>query len=208
MPLCARCSGMYLGAMLGLVFQSIVGTRRGGNPPRGVMVILGTFVVAFAVDGLNSYLSLFPGAPTLYEPQNWLRLFTGTGMGLVIAAALYPAFHYTMWRQRDSRPAIPGIRSVMILITLASLLDLTVLSENSWILYPLALVSAAGVLVILTMVYGMIGSFVFRAENRIDSLPQIFLPLLGGFGVATLQIALLDFGRYFLTGTWEGFHLG
>ena len=25
LPLCARCSGMYLGAVMGLVFQSIVG---------------------------------------------------------------------------------------------------------------------------------------------------------------------------------------
>jgi hypothetical protein len=34
------------------------------------------------------------------------------------------------------------------------------------------------------------------------------LPLTGGFGLALLQIALLDFGRYALTGTWDGFHLG
>jgi hypothetical protein len=32
--------------------------------------------------------------------------------------------------------------------------------------------------------------------------------LVGGFGVALLQIAAFDFVRYFLTGAWSGFHLG
>src|SRR5512136_675509 len=55
LPLCARCSGMYLAAMLGLTFQTISAPRRGGMPPRRVRIILGLFVVAFAVDGLNSF---------------------------------------------------------------------------------------------------------------------------------------------------------
>jgi len=88
-PLCARCSGMYLGAMLGLAFQALTSRRRAGMPPRGVLVFLGVLVLAFGVDGVNSYLHLFPGAPSLYEPGNLLRLLTGTGMGLVIALVLY-----------------------------------------------------------------------------------------------------------------------
>jgi hypothetical protein len=32
--------------------------------------------------------------------------------------------------------------------------------------------------------------------------------LAGGFGLGLLQIAFLDFIRYLLTGTWDGFHLG
>src|SRR5512140_2838258 len=62
LPLCARCSGMYLGAVLGLVYQSALGRRRGGLPSWRVLAVLGLFVVAFGVDGINSYLHLFPGA--------------------------------------------------------------------------------------------------------------------------------------------------
>lgn len=38
MPLCARCSGMYLGAMLGLACQAIISPRRMGSPPKKVIL--------------------------------------------------------------------------------------------------------------------------------------------------------------------------
>jgi hypothetical protein len=45
-------------------------------------------------------------------------------------------------------------------------------------------------------------------ENRYQRLSQMALPLSVGLGLAILQIALLDFARYVLTGTWDGFHIG
>src|SRR4030067_1376746 len=36
LPLCARCTGMFLGALVGLVYQAVIGKRRIGRPPRGV----------------------------------------------------------------------------------------------------------------------------------------------------------------------------
>lgn len=207
-PLCARCSGMYLGALLGLAYQTILSPRRGGMPPRRVMAFLGLAVVAFGVDGLNSYLNLFPGAPSLYEPNNTLRLLTGTGMGLVMAAAVYPAFHQTVWQRWDDRPALPSLRSALGLVVLAAVLDAVLLTENPLVLYPLALLSAAGVLVILSMVYTMVWLMLLRMENRFRVPLQLAAPLLGGFGLGLLQIALLDLARFALTGTWDGFHFG
>ena len=199
---------MYLGAMLGLIFQAIVGRSRSGMPARRLWVVLGLLVAAFGVDGLNSYLHFFPGAPALYEPQNWLRLLTGTGMGVVIAAALYPAFNQTVWKKQVRRPALENLRSLRILLVSALVLDLVVLTENPLILYPLALISAAGVLVLLSMIYSMLWLMVLRIENRFESLIQLVLPLTGGFGLALVQIAALDYVRFLFTGSWEGFHLG
>lgn len=208
MPLCARCTGMYLGAMLGLVYQSILGRRRSGAPPWPIILILAVFVAAFGVDGVNSFLHLIPGAPSLYEPQNWLRLLTGTGMGLGIAAAIFPAFNQTVWAEWDQRPALGSLPKFGLLVVLALLLDGAVLTNNSTILYPLALISAATVLVLLTLIYTMVWLMVLRRENRFQSLYQLVLPLTGGFGMGLLQIVLLDAARFFLTGTWDGFHLG
>lgn len=207
LPLCARCSGMYLGAMLALTFQVLMG-RHAGMPSKKILIVLGLMALIFIIDGFNSFLSLFPGFPTLYEPSNTLRLITGTGMGLVIAALLMPAFNETFWRDRDERPAIGDFRSLGILIILASLLDLLVLSQDPIILYPLALISAAGVLILLTMIYSMMGLMLFKQENRYSNFREISLPVISGFTIALLQIALLDFGRYLLTGTWQGFHFG
>jgi hypothetical protein len=91
---------------------------------------------------------------------------------------------------------------------LVLLLDLVILTENPLVLYPLALASAAGVLVLRSMVYCMVWLMLLRKENHILRARQLLLPLAGGFGVALLQIAFLDFARYWVTGTWDGFHIG
>jgi len=208
LPLCVRCSGMYLGAMLGLTYQALTRKRAGGFPPRTVWVVYAFFVLAFALDGGNSYLHLFPGVTGLYAPQNWLRLLTGTGMGLVVAGMLYPAFNQTVWQDWKNIPSVSGLTSLAILIFLALLIDGMVLTGNTLLLYPLALVSAAGVLVLLAMVYTMVCVMLLHVENRALRLRQLLVPLVGGFGLALLQIAFLDWLRFFFTGTWDGFHFG
>jgi hypothetical protein len=129
-------------------------------------------------------------------------------MGLVVAALIYPAFNQTLWSRWDRRPALPGLRDLGVLILLASVVDLVVLSENPLVLYPLALISAAGVLLLLTVVYTMVLAMVMRLENRFQYFRQIWLMLVGGFGMALCQIIVLDLVRYLLTGTWDGFHFG
>jgi len=86
LPLCARCSGMYLGAVVGLAYQVIFARKRCGTPHWRVIIPLVLFVLAFGVDGSNSYLYLiketYSGAlariPNLYVPNNTLRMLTGT----------------------------------------------------------------------------------------------------------------------------------
>jgi hypothetical protein len=39
-------------------------------------------------------------------------------------------------------------------------------------------------------------------------LQELILPLTGGFGLALVQIILLDVVRFMLTHTWGGFDLG
>ncbi len=207
-PLCARCTGMYLGAMLGLLFQFVTAPRHGGLPEKRLWPPLALLALAFAVDGSNSYLHFFPHAPGLYEPRNLLRLLSGTGVGLVMAAFVYPAFQQTVWKQWVGKPALKGYRSLGLLVLLALLVDAAALTENPLLLYPLALISAGGVLVLLSMIYGMLWMMVWRTENQAETPRQVVIPLLIGLVFGLLQIALLDFLRYQLTGTWDGFHLG
>jgi uncharacterized membrane protein len=207
MSLCSRCSGMYLGAMLGLIYQAVIGRRRTGIPSWKILVPISLFVLLFIIDGVNSFLSLFPGAPSLYEPNNTLRLLTGTGMGLAIAIALYPAFNSTVWRLIDPRPALLNLRSFVLLVLLAAALIVLILLNIPLVLYGLSIISAAGVIVLLTLVYSMILMMVFKMENGYNQVSQMVYALIGGLTIALIQIGLLDFVRYLFTGTWEGFHL-
>jgi hypothetical protein len=82
---------MYLGALLGLLYQARLGQTR-GHATLKMYGAFALFLLGFTVDGVNSYMHFFPQAPVLYEPQNLLRLLTGTGIGLGIAAVLLPTF--------------------------------------------------------------------------------------------------------------------
>ena len=209
-PVCARCTGQYLGAMVSMAYLSLFRPRRSGRPAWAILGFLIVFAAAYAVDGLNSYLHLLPNALRyyIYEPSNILRLFTGTGLGLGMGIMLFPAINQTFWKKADSRPVFNGILDFGGLLILALIIDLLVLSGNPLTLFPLALVSAGGVLVLLTMVYTMVVMMVFKVENQIESWGQGTYPLIAGFIIAMVQIAAMDFARYLLTGTWDGFHFG
>lgn len=208
LPLCARCSGMYLGAVLGLAFQAVVAPRKSGAPPLRVSLVLGLFFLGFAIDGGNSFLSLILGRGLLYEPSNTLRLFTGTGMGLGIAAVLYPALGQTIWQQSSPQPALADLRITLIMVLFAIGLDLLVLSELSIVLFILALISAAGVLLLLTLIYTMMLVIIFHQENRYSFFYQLWPALVGGLLAALTQVFASDIVRFAVTKTWGGFPLG
>jgi len=205
-PLCARCSGMYLGALAGIIYLMRLG-RRGEIPPLKIGLVLIFFVAAFGLDGLNSFSRLIPGFPFLYQSQNWLRLATGTGMGLGIAAVLVPVFNQAVWIDYNELPALGEWRHLGILFILGILLDLGVYSQNPLLIYPLAVLSGLGVLVILSMVYTIIWVLFSKTENRYYHIQELWVPLLAGFLTAMLQISLIDTGRFLLTGTWAGIPL-
>jgi uncharacterized membrane protein len=215
LPLCARCSGMYLGAMTGLVFQAVTGRRRGKMPPWSVLVPLIFFVAAFGIDGSNSYLYLikqvYPGAlpqiPNLYVPNNTLRLLTGSGLGLGIAAVLFPAFNQTVWSNVQERQALTP-KPFALLLGIQVFLDLLVLTDSPIVLFPLAVIGALGVLILLTMVYCMVWVMLMRQDNRFLKPAQLWLPVVAGLTIAMIQIAGIDALRFWLTRTWGAFPLG
>lgn len=204
-PLCARCSGMYLGALLALIFQMILGKKNGGFPNKGIIAVLAIFFLAFAVDGSNSLLQIVLKDGLLYKTTNTTRLITGTGVGLGIGMALYPLFHQSVWVFYDRKPVIDSWKKFGLLLGFAVLLILAVLSDIHWLLYPLALLSAATVFVILVVLYTILMILITKQDNKFTNYSQFILPLLIGFVIALGQVALLNYLRYMLTGTWGGF---
>lgn len=206
LPLCARCSGMYIGAVIGIFYQLFRYPRRGGmlTWKSGIPFIL--FFGAWGFDGLNSYLHLFPGAPGLYEPNNTLRLITGLGMGLSMAAILVPAFHQSIWKEYDERQVFETPRPYLELVVLVAIGGAMMLSGNPLFLYPLALISSGGVVLVLGMVYTLIWCMGLKKINFAENWRQLFIPLCAGLLTAIVQIGAIDWVRYWFTGSWGGFH--
>ncbi len=205
-PLCARCSGMQLGALLALAYQFQWG-RKGKLPPLKIMLVFGVFLIAFGIDGVNSYVQFFPRFPHLYQSHNSLRLITGTGLGLGLGAILYPIFNQTFWHNWQDEAALGSWKRLFALLGLAVLLDLAILSENTLVLYPLAVLSGLTVLMILGTCYAMILILLFKKENIFSSWSSAWMPLLAGLTIAILQTYLVDVFRFTWTGTWGGFPL-
>jgi uncharacterized membrane protein len=215
LPLCARCTGEFFSAAVSLLFFSFVSPKKSGMPGWKLGAPLIVFFLAFGIDGSNSYLYLlkttahgaFDKIPNLYIPNNTLRVLTGSGMGIALTSILFPAFNQSVWKDASSDGALTW-KKLGILVGLIFLVDLAILTENPIILYPIAILSVLGVLVLLIMVFGMVWLLVMRQENAFTSLKQLWMPFLAGTTLAFLMITAIDLLRFKLTGTWGGFPLG
>lgn len=214
LPLCARCTGEFYAAGLTLLFQMVVSGKRSKLPSRGVMAVLFGFFVAFGVDGTNSYLYLLKETgrnsgflaqiPNLYVPNNVLRLFTGSGMGIALAAMLYPVINQTLWRTLDDRPAIEW-KQLGILVAGIIGINLLVLTDSPFVLYPIAYISALGTLSLLVIVFGLLWLIIMKQDNSFEHPRQLWLAFASGLTLALLLILSIDLMRLNFTGTWSGF---
>ncbi len=212
MPLCARCSGEFNAAAVALIFQGIVAGRRSRLPRRSILAVLVVFFLAFGIDGSNSYLALlkntyigaFRSIPNLYVTNNTTRVFTGSGMGIAMATVLFPMYNQSIWRVPVDAPALDW-RKFGLLVGIVLLLDLGMLTESPWVLYPVAILSTLGVVALLSMVFSIVWIMLMRQENDFDHLRQLWLPAVAGLTLAFLLIVGIDLFRFNLTHTWTGF---
>jgi uncharacterized membrane protein len=208
MPLCARCTGIYLGALVGLFAMAGMGRRRaGGLPRRPLLLVLLAFIGIMGVDGINSYATLLPGLPHLYQPQNWLRLVTGTLNGLALAALIYPVLNQTLWRDWEDRPVLGRFRELGLLLVLSSVVVALVLTGDTAVLVPLALLSVLGVVALLVALNTTVLLLAIRRENRVTNWAGALTPLLAGFTMTMIEIGLIDLVRFSIFHTWSGFGL-
>lgn len=211
LPLCARCTGEFYAAGIAMLFQAIVSGRRSKLPSKGIIAVLVIFFLAFGLDGTNSYIYLLKQSsggleqiPNLYVPNSTLRLFTGSGMGIALAAILFPVINQTLWRQLDNRPALEwkqfGILTAIILV-----INLLILTDSPIVLYPIAYISALGTLSLLVSVFAILWIIIMKQDNTFENPRQLWLAFASGLTLALLLILSIDLLRYQFTGTWNGF---
>jgi uncharacterized membrane protein len=209
MPLCARCTGIYLGVMTSFLIAVASGrTKVSRLPPISVSVALVIFVIIMGFDGVNSYIHLFPNGTGLYEPHNWLRLVTGMYCGVAMFSFTFPIFNGIVWRNPDRSRGLNNLRELAGLCLVAGCVILLVLTERPVFLWVFGLLSTLGVLLMLTL----IGTVTFLSITHFDRNVLVWrhmaIPLLAGLTLAFIELGAMDLLRYLLTGTWNGFPLG
>ena len=114
MPVCCRCSGIYIGFFLSIIMLFLMHRKRqSGMPPLYIIIISCFFIVSTFADGLLSYFGV-------YETNNVIRMITGYLSGMGIAVIIYPIFIFQYYRVSERKKIfkIYQFYIIFIIITL------------------------------------------------------------------------------------------
>jgi uncharacterized membrane protein len=196
LPLCARNTGIYLGFIVTLLTLYATGRGRVQRlPPWPILVVLVSGVGILALDGFNSFF-LDLGLPHLYQPHNLIRLATGLITGLALATLSLPAMNRLFWLTYDEQRSISSWTTLFSYTPALILCFFAVISQSVLVLYPIALLSTAGVLTTVSSINLIVIVAISKRDESFeryrDLLPFFSLALLFAIG-EMLTLAQLKF---------------
>ena len=203
LPLCARCTGTFLGAAVSLAYLSAWG-RAERAPKLWKSLLLGVFAAAFIVDGVNSTLATFIPKYALYIPNNNLRFITGMGMGTVVGALIWPIWNDTIWSDPKAKPLFAHRLAFPGLLLLETAIAVLVLIKIDWLYYPVAVISSFAVPVLITSIYSLFWIVGLKRENKVHCWKELIRFVELGAICMIVQVGLIDLLRYILLGPWQG----
>jgi len=196
-PMCARCSGLYLGSFIGLLYFASQG-RKSALPKRGILLLLCLLTLMWGTDGLNSLISDILKRPFLYPTNNTTRLASGFGMGLVLSTALATLFNVTIWKKREDSALLRNLWQVGAYMVLAAGMSALLVFSNECIFQALAFISIGMVVIVISLLYTIFWIIVAKKENSFDQPSAAGLFFCAGFASAMAQISLLSLLRGWL----------
>lgn len=177
LPMEGRMVGIFGGFALTLFFLWFIGRGRAFHqPPLPVMIVLMAMVGTMAFDGLNA-TAFDMNLPTLYTPQNWLRLTTGVLSGIGLAGLTQPFFNSITWKRGYNRRSFENWGELAVMLSIGLLLGLATASGWDWLYWPIALLTVGGLIVALLVINSMIFTVALRRENRADTVLDMLTPL-------------------------------
>jgi uncharacterized membrane protein len=196
LPLCARCTGTYLGVVVTYVMLGVMGRWRANKlPPASILLTLFLFIALWALDGVNSYVTLLTQSRLLYEPSNLMRLATGLLQGTALVVIVQPITALTLWGQSEDRHVVGGYGELALLMLAVAAAGFVAQAELPWLYYPLALSSVAGELLMLSLVNTLVLCILLRREALAEGWRQVAPLWLLGLAAAMVEINLINLAR-------------
>ncbi|MDR1775157.1 MAG: DUF2085 domain-containing protein [Actinomycetes bacterium] len=191
-PVCARCSGIYLGLVAGFAALLLAyrGRQRDGAPTVGFWIFAALSLLAMAADGFSSYLGW-------RATDNLLRLLTGTAVGGTLAGLLYTMLVGNLARRCD--PARPFAADRGLAWFVGAMLLVPVLADAAGpvIGYVMAVVTGLCIIVTFTLLVLVIVSLFRRVTGSVSRARDLLVPVL-----VSLPIGLLLIGGCYLLKAW------
>jgi len=145
LPLCARCTGIYLGFLIGVVYQFIFWqTRLKELPSLKILLASALLLVFLIMDSSGSFLNL-------WTSSNLMTLTLGLLGGSSIALLLFPVFNFSLFKSSKKDTGIRKIAEYSGLLVLLSAGLLMILSGSSIFYSFIAIASIAGIILLYLM---------------------------------------------------------
>lgn len=203
---CARCYGMYFGALISFVTLNFMSNKRGTLPKWHVYIICGIFFILFALDGLNSTLITLLGTSFLYETTNLTRHITGMGIGMGMSIFLTYALNASIWKKQDQTPIINTFPEMLILLG-AEIFGFSLFYINHpFILETLNILSVIGFVITLSSIVLTLIIMITKKDNSFETSVSLIPYIIISVSIAITIILSFDLARFWLTKTWEGFN--
>ncbi len=192
LPICARCTGIYMTVVTTLGMLLVMGRgRAGGLPPWHISAALVALVVIMGIDGFNSLFNEV-GLSVAYEPRNDVRSLTGMGMGMGMAVLLLLVFNLSLRADiDDAQPLLKNWWEVGGIALLNLLILAAIFGSIDLLFWPVAALSVLGMVGALYVVNLVVVAVVMGYANVVTRLSQLARPgtlallptllLLGGF---------------------------
>ena len=190
-PVCARCSGLYLGSFIGLAYGFLSG-KKTGLPKKEYLILLAVLFFLWGLDGANSFISDFINHPFLHTTTNTTRLVTGFGMGLLMATALATLFNTTIWKDGENTAVLRHPLQVVVYTLLCGIISLLPISNIPLLFTISAYIVIFTALGIISLLYTIFWVIIFRKENSFPTWKSLWGMLTAGFSTAMLQVILLN----------------
>jgi uncharacterized membrane protein len=194
-PICARCSGIYISALVTMIYFWVIGRGHAGRvapwPIVGVMIV---FVLGMVADGFHS-MTVELGIWKLYEPRNDVRTLTGIGVGMGIAILLLMMYN-TVLRTNvdDNLPTVKNWRELAGVVALNFLIMVAIYGNFHLMAWPLAIMAFVGMIGVVYSVNLLLVSLFMGYDGTISNLKQLAKPAT----IALLPTILLLWGMAFL----------
>jgi len=176
MALCSRCTGIYTGFLIALIFQLILGGKRKDKFPfLGISLINLIIIIIMPAQVIGAqFIS--------WLDNNHFRLLTGLLFGSSINIFLFPIFNYSLFKKSIAKQAIKGWKEYLSLKVILTIIFLINFINISFAFYFLYYASILGIVVAYIMINSFISSLIIgwkiKKKNYKLILSFIFLIIL------------------------------
>jgi hypothetical protein len=154
-------------------------------------------VAALGIDGFNS-LFLDLHLPHLYQPHNLIRLITGLLTGASMACFLLPITNTILWKQMNEQRSVDSWWQLVQLLPILALAFLAVGTQAAIFLYPVAVLSSLGVMMVLSLINLTVVVGISGKACRLSAYRQVFPFFTLAFFLAVGELLALFYLNHWL----------